>query len=193
MFVLAGAVFLAAGVGNVRGQSCGFDYQFGSNGPVYPGGTFSIYNTFANTGSVDIQITSIELRFDFATYDAPSSELPLQVSAGSSRTLYFDIQIPSDAFVGDHGLTTLIGLQCYAYGGWVTPSESPAIVSSTQMIGQNPAASASIAQGFYGATITGAVAVAGIIVWIMWKRMRTPPPPEPSQMPFLPPSEPPIG
>ena len=113
MIVLAGAVLLAVGVGNVRGQSCGFDYHFGSNGPVYPGGTFSIYNTFANTGSVDIQITSIEMRLDFATYDAPSSGLPLMVSVGSSQTLYFDIQIPSDVSTGDHQLTTFIGLQFY--------------------------------------------------------------------------------
>ena len=188
-FVLAGATFLAASVGNVYGQGCAFHYQLGSNGAVYPGGTFTMYNSFSNTGSVDIQITSVELRLDFATYDAPSSSgLPLSVSVGSSRSLYFDIQIPSDASVGDHTLTVIIGVQCYESGSWVTPSESP-VYTSTQTIGQNPAVSATIGQAIYGVTIAGAVAVAGIIGWVMLKRIRAPLPPEPSYMPSLPPSE----
>ena len=189
IFVLADAAFLAASAGNVYGQGCAFNYQFSSNGAVYPGGTFTIYNSFSNTGSVDIQITSVELRFDFATYDASSSSgLPLTVSVGSSRSLYFDIQIPSDTSVGNHTLTVIIGVQCYESGSWVTPGESP-VYTSTQTIGQNPTVSASIVQTIYGVTIAGAVAVAGIIGWIMLKRTRAPPPPEPSYMPSLPPSE----
>ena len=187
-FVLAGAAFLAASVGNVYGQGCSLDYQLSSNGVVYPGGAFTIDNSFSNTGSVDIQITSVELRLDFATYDAPSSSgLPLSVPVGSSRSLYFDIQIPSDASVGDHTLTVLIGVQCYESGSWVAAS-SP-VFSSTQTIGQNPAVSASIVQAIYGVTVAGAVAVAGIIAWIMLRRIRAPPPPEPSYMPSLPTSE----
>ena len=186
LLALASIAFLGASTINVHGQTCAAQYQGGTNGSVYAGGTFSVYNTFTNTGSVVIQITSIQLALDFGTYSA-SSGLPLSVPVGTSQTVYFDMQVPSDASLGDHTANTTIGFQCYVNGSWITPSFES--TWSTVTIGQNPGASAEIVRIIYGVVIGGALVVAGIVVFVFLRRRQTPPPPEPSYMPSLPPSE----
>ena len=174
---------------NVRAQSCGVQYKVGSRGTSYPGATVTIQNNFTNTGTVTLQVTGITVTADFGTFSAPSSSLPLSVTAGSSNEVDFDVQVPSSTSTGSHPVSASASFQCYEGSSWVTPSFSPLVLSTTFNVGANPGLSAAIGLAILGAI--AALVVVVVVLAVMLRRRKTTAPMAPPPYTPPPPAPPP--
>lgn len=186
-----GSVLFVIGVPSAQSQAyCGLQYKVGSVGAVFPGGSFTFFNNFTNTGSVQLNVVSITLTTDIGTFSPPSG-LPLQVAAGATKELDMTVQVPSSASVGAHPASASASFQCFdpSTSQYVIPSFSPLVIQTTLTVSQNPSTAGLIGSIVLGVIVALVVAVVLLVVRLRRKRGMEAMPPTPAQPP--PPSIPP--
>src|SRR3989454_8115075 len=149
-------------------------YDLGHSGIPFAGGVVSIISNFTNTGLLTIRVTGVSFASDFSSNGTRqvTSGFPFNPTAGMNKEADTPVLIPTEAFIGNHNVTSIATWQYSDSSGWHTAA--PAVTSITVNVSQTIG---SLLSGFVTTLLIGlgvAAAVLDLAAVLRWKRRKKP-------------------
>src|SRR3989442_479704 len=134
-------------------------YDLGYSGIPFAGGVVSIISNFTNTGLLTIRVTGVSFASDFWSNGTRqvTSGLPFNLTASMNKEVDTPVLISTEAFIGNHNVTSTATWQYSDSSGWHTAA--PAVTSITVNVSQTIG---SLLSGFVTILITGL----GVAAWV---------------------------
>src|SRR3989442_12276395 len=132
-------------------------YDLGHSGIPFAGGVVSIISNFTNTGLLTIRVTGVSFASDFSSNGTRqvTSGFPFNPTAGMNKEADTPVLIPTEAFIGNHNVTSIATWQYSDSSGWHT--SAPAVTSITVNVSQTIG---SLLSGFVTTLLIGLVVAA---------------------------------
>src|SRR2546426_6538520 len=155
-------------------------YDLGYSGIPFAGGVVSIISNFTNTGLLTIRVTGVLFASDFSSNGTRqvTSGFTFNPTAGMNKEADTPVLIPTEAFIGNHNVTSIATWQYSDSSGWHTAA--PAVTSITVNVSQTIG---SLLSGFVTTLLIGlgvAAAVAVFSTLLMVRAKKKPKPEIPS-------------
>src|SRR2546428_5096929 len=144
-------------------------YDLGYSGIPFAGGVVSIISNFTNTGLLTIRVTGVSFASDFSSNGTRqvTSGFPFNPTAGMNKEADTPVLIPTEAFIGNHNVTSIANWQYSDSSGWHTAA--PAVTSITVNVSQTIG---SLLSGFVTTLLVGLGAAAAVGVFRKVLRVR---------------------
>ncbi|OLD11847.1 MAG: hypothetical protein AUI93_03890 [Crenarchaeota archaeon 13_1_40CM_3_52_10] len=136
-------------------------YDLGYSGIPFAGGVVSIISNFTNTGLLTIRVTGVSFASDFSSNGTRqvTSGFPFNPTAGMNKEADTPVLIPTEAFIGNHNVTSIATWQYSDSSGWHTAA--PAVTSITVNVSQTIG---SLLSGFVTTLLIGLGVAAAVVV-----------------------------
>ncbi len=169
------------------GLSFTMKYDLGYSGIPFPGGVVSIISNFTNTGILTIHVTGVSFASDFWSNGTRqvTSGFPFNLTASMNKEVDTPVLIPTEAFIGNHNVTSTATWQYSDSSGWHTAA--PAVTSITVNVSQTLGSllSSFVTILFFGLGVAAAVLVLAVFLVVRKRKKPKPRAPLPSPQPNL--------